>query len=186
MAMIDVTKTGIAVRKKLVVPINLSMRVTGAFYAVYGGAAQIKLWQVAEAGHGSDANLFACLILGAFALFGLALCLTVENLTFDPATLTYEYRKGFGPFVKSIRGSVGDIRAIAIERTIRTHSDGEATPGTPTAVLSVRIEWNDGRKPIELFGTSEEALFGSNRAKVQAKAERFATSLGVRIDDRSF
>ena len=176
--MIEASKTGVVVTRKLVVPINFSMRVTGAFYAVYGGVSQIKLLQMADRGNGSELNLFACIILAAFALFGLALCLTIDSVILDPGSQKYEYRKGFGPFIKTIKGPIGDIRAISISQIDRGHGDGESKL---SPVLSVRIEWKDDRKPTELFSAPEEALIGNNQKRIQTKAAKIANALSVPI-----
>jgi len=183
--MIDARSSSFGAGKKLVMPINLSLRVTGLFYALYGGVAAVKLAQTAGSSHAPDATIFACAILVAFAVFGLALCLTVETLTFDPSTLSYRYRKGFGPFAKSIRGVAAEIRALSIHRIERTQCDGETTHTSASPVLSVRVEWNDARPSVELFHAPEEALIGTNRLKVVAKATRIAGTLGVPVEDRS-
>jgi len=183
--MIDAREIRLASRKKTVVPINLSMRVTGLFYAVYGGIASLKLLQIALSGHGSPVNLLASAILGAFFFFGLVLSLSVESLTLDPAAREYEFRKGIWPFVRTDRGSAASIKAIAIDRIARTQVEDGFASNDSSATLKVKIEWKGDKSPLVLFSAPEESLLGSNRRRIEAKASRVAAALEIPLSNRS-
>jgi len=176
------------VHRKLTVPINVSLRVTGLFYGVYGLAALVKLLQGDSSGHRSEATLFAAAILASFVIFGAVLALSIETFSVDPKTRRYAFRKGIWPFARTIEGPIKDIALVQVLRSESVVSDGESLHATTSATISARITWIDGRQPVSLFSGSEEAgLFRSRsgRERVLAKATALASALGCSTDDQS-
>ena len=183
--MVGVTKSGLSASKGLILPINLSLRITGALYAVVGGVAGLGLAWNPQAGWRGDANLFAVLILGVFAVFGLALSFSVENLSIHPAARTYRYRKGLGIFVRTQDGPTSDILDVFVERVFRSRGDGEVTRSTRASELIVSIRWQNGRDPLPIYCSHEQTYFGSSRNRVLIWAGQVAASLGVMLVDQS-
>jgi len=162
--------------KRQVMSLNLSHRVAGVFYAIYGTAALAKLFQFVQAGHSSPTNLAACLILATFVFFGLILALWVETLIVDPKSETYTFKKGLGPFARVVTGAVSDVRSITIGHV------------SSSPVLTAQIEWESARPPLELFAIREElGLFQRRSAldRITSKTATIAAAFGRQIEDRS-
>jgi len=172
--------------KRQVMSLNLSHRVAGVFYAIYGTAALAKLFQFVQAGHSSPTNLAACLILATFVFFGLILALWVETLIVDPKSETF--KKGLGPFARVVTGAVSDVRSITIVKNSKSVSDGDAGHVSSSPVLTAQIEWESARPPLELFAIREElGLFQRRSAldRITSKTATIAAAFGRQIEDRS-
>jgi len=158
--------------RRLVVPINRSLRMTGVFYFAYS-VLTLATFVQRSAGKWSEGAILAAIILGAFALFGLALMLSIER--FSVADGNYRLEKGLWPFVDIGEGPLSDIRAIVIDRVSTISSDGELTHTAPSSRLNVRVEWNNGRAVVPLFSAAVDE-------KSVARADEVANAIGCRLE----
>ena len=180
--MIEASKVSGVIQSKLVIPINLSLRVSGAFYAVYGAVGLWKLLQ-SPTGTNSAINIIACAVLGAFCLFGLVLSLSVNSFTLDFQRRRYSYRKGLGPFAAAMTGDASEIRAVSISRHAKPQGDPEFAH-TESFELRLNIEWVGDQAPLLISRAPEESLFGGNTSRSLTRAIKLARDIGVPVENR--
>jgi len=174
--------------KRLVMPLNLSQRVAGTFYMLYGLAALFKLSQYSASGHGSLLNLVAGLILGSFVIFGFGLGLWTETLVVDSVAHNYIIKKGVWPFLHLSEGPLTDVRSVTIVKNIDSLGEGDSGDVSVSPMLIAQLEWRDGRQPLQLFSVRQESgLFSRYPAmdRIQCRASKVASYLNCHVEDQS-